>query len=71
MIITPETEEDIVAILASEFRTFGGGVGSSSNPIAAALKDTPAQFAAGVDVLDVVRRVRELDQSIKEQRRLS
>lgn len=60
MKIIPETNNDIAAIIAAEFRTFGGGRGSSHNPIAEALKNQPASFAAGVDVLDVVNRVLEL-----------
>ena len=61
MKIIPETIDDVVAIVASEFRSFGGGGGGgSNNPIAIALKDQPAQFAAGVDIKDVAARMQEL-----------
>ena len=48
--------DEIVEAIQQEFRTFGGGIynPNSNNPIAFALKDKPAQFAAGVDVKDVV-----------------
>ena len=37
------------------FRSFGGGQGSTwGNPIAEALRDAAPQFAAGVDIGDVV-----------------
>lgn len=65
MKITPENPQDIVAIISAEFRTFGGGQGSSYNPIAAALQDSPPQFAAGVSVEDVVNRVISLYKKIK------
>ena len=51
---------EIVAEIGVRFPTFGGCygiVGVSDNPIAHALKDRPLQFAAGVDVADVVRLV--------------
>jgi len=60
MKIIPETIQDITSIITAEFRTFGGGQGSSWNPIAAALQDSSPQFAAGVSVEDVVERVVEL-----------
>ncbi len=44
----------ITAALAQTFPSFGGGKGSQWNPIAAALKDHPPQFAAGVPIADVV-----------------
>ena len=68
MQIIPETQEDIVAIIAAEFRTFGGGRGSSTNPIAAALQNQPPSFAAGVDVAEVVARVIELQEMLFELR---
>ncbi len=49
--------EQIVEAVPSKFRTFGGGRTSEWNPLAAALKDMPLQFAAGVDVRDVVEFV--------------
>lgn len=60
MKIIPETTEDITTIIASEFRCFGGGNVSYGNPISMALRDQPPQFAAGVDVQDVVNRVIDL-----------
>jgi len=54
MKITPETPADITALVAHNFRCFGGGRTSNSNPISNALKDTPPSFAAGVDVQQVV-----------------
>lgn len=46
---------DIVHDISGRFRTFGGGrEPTDGNPIAHALKNHPLQFAAGVDVLDVV-----------------
>ncbi|TXH42496.1 MAG: hypothetical protein E6Q97_35660 [Desulfurellales bacterium] len=58
--------EYLVGFVASRTRTFGGGRGSRHNPIAEALKDTPLQFAAGVDVGEVVDLVL---QGIKEAKR--
>lgn len=68
MKIIPETEQDIVAIIASEFRSFGGGKGSDTNPIAAALKNNPPTFAAGVDIAEVVNRVIGLSKTIKTKK---
>lgn len=51
-------EAEIVAAIQRRFRTFGGGkVGDPGNPISHWTKDQPAQFAAGVDVAQVVRFV--------------
>lgn len=47
----------ITAALAATYPSFGGGKTSQWNPIAAALKDHPAQFAAGVPIADVVAAV--------------
>ena len=45
----------IVQLIARRFRTFGGGQAPSDfNPLTHWLKDAPLQFAAGVDVADVV-----------------
>ena len=60
MIIIPESVEDIVTIITSEFRSFGGGNVNTDNPISIALQNQPACFAAGVDICDVVNRVVEL-----------
>lgn len=46
---------EITRRVGETFPTFGGGKGSDWNPIAAALKDKPLQFAAGVDVEEVVK----------------
>ena len=49
----------IVADVAAEFRCFGQGSSPriQGNPIAEALKDQEPQFAAGVDVREVVEFV--------------
>lgn len=54
-----DTHNKLVKMLTENFRSFGGGedVKTSYNPIAHALKDEPAQFAAGVDISDVVRAI--------------
>lgn len=65
MKIIPETKEDIVAIIAHEFRSFGGGKVSEWNPISIALKDSPPQFAAGVGIKEVSERVIELYEQVK------
>lgn len=58
MKIQPENTDDIVAIIASKFNCFGGGKNSTwGNPLAEALKNQPASFAAGVDVKAVVEAV--------------
>lgn len=57
MRLSDENLHEIMAEIGVRFRTFGGGVASEWNPISAALKDRPLQFAAGVDVADVVRLV--------------
>lgn len=36
------------------FRSFGGGHVTPGNPVSFALVDSPSQFAAGVDIRDVV-----------------
>ena len=47
--------DHITKHVATVFRTFGGGiVTDSNNPIAQAMKNTPAAFAMGVDVRQVV-----------------
>jgi hypothetical protein len=49
----PDTDVIVIEI-GKHFRTFGGGRDSADNPVAHALKDEPLQFAAGVDVQEVV-----------------
>jgi hypothetical protein len=53
--IDDEVVRTIVAEIGVRFPTFGGGISHPGNPIADALKDRPLQFAAGVDVEQVVR----------------
>lgn len=54
---------DIVAKIAAEFPSFGGGRDDGSfNPIAAATKERPAMFAMGADIREVVERVLSLSQ---------
>lgn len=60
MKVIPENSEDITTIIASEFRCFGGNNVNKYNPISVALEGSPACFAAGVDVQEVVDRVIEL-----------
>lgn len=58
---SPEQIEIIVKACGQQFRCFGGGdVSAFGNPIAMALKDAPLQFAAGVDVQQVVQFVFEV-----------
>jgi hypothetical protein len=53
--------ESIVEQVTKQFRTFGGGViGDPNNPISHWTKDEPAQFAAGVNVREVVECVVKL-----------
>ncbi len=52
--------ETAVAGIGLNFRTFGGGQGSRTNPLADALKNQDLQFAAGVDVKEVVGYVLDL-----------
>lgn len=60
--MTKKKIDSIVESVQGNFRTFGGGKHDqgSNNPISAALKDAPAQFAAGVDVREVVLHVLKL-----------
>lgn len=51
---TTKKVDEIVSLVGKTFRTFGGGQTSGFNPIVNALSDKPYQFAAGVDVRDVV-----------------
>lgn len=64
MKIIPETKEDIALIISKEFRSFGGGQMSNTNPIVNALCDQPPSFAAGVNIQEVVTRVLELAGSV-------
>ena len=49
-----ELTNHLVKLMPEHFRCFGGGQGGDWNPIAEALKHRSTQFAAGVDVKDVV-----------------
>jgi hypothetical protein len=54
------TAEEITKRIPKRFRCFGGGhISDVGNPISHALKDSPLQFALGVDVADVVAFVLE------------
>ena len=53
-------KRDIVAKIAAEFRTFGGGRVDPYNPISLWTQDRPLMFAMGVDVAAVVARVLRL-----------
>lgn len=55
---TEKELNEVVESVSSNFRCFGGGkTGNGFNPITAALADAPPQFAAGVDVNEVVQHV--------------
>ena len=57
-VVVPDDKiREIMAEIGVRFRCFGGGVSNEYNPISVALKNQPLQFAAGVDVEDVVRLV--------------
>ena len=60
---------EIRAAIGKTFPTFGGGKGSDFNPIAAALKDKPLQFAAGVDVLSVIMFIGKEQKKIKRRKK--
>ncbi len=53
--MTDKKVKELTAKVRQNFRCFGGGLYNPNNPISAALADKPAQFAAGVDVEEVVR----------------
>ncbi len=46
--------DEIVSSVGSKFRTFGGNKFNPDNPVSRALAERPLQFAAGVDVKEVV-----------------
>jgi len=56
-----EIVKRITVAMNERFSSFGGGRRrlTGTNPIAAALKDKPPQFSAGVDIEEVVRFVLE------------
>jgi len=59
--ISTDAERAIVELIGSRFRCFGGGrtSGAEFNPLVEWTKDEALQFAAGVDVAEVVRFVLE------------
>lgn len=58
----------IVRYVAANTRSFGGGkVSAWNNPISAALRDYPPQFAAGVDIGEVVDLVFKAIEEAKKQ----
>jgi len=61
--------QEITAKVGRKFRTFGGGQDPQDNPIAKALKDGRYQFAAGVDVEEVVRFVMSLARQAPNRRK--
>lgn len=46
--------QDLIKSVSENFRTFGGGNVTMGNPISHVLQDEPLQFAAGVDVKQVI-----------------
>ena len=57
MKVIPETTNDLVLLVAANFRSFGGGHVTRGNPISHALQDQSPVFAAGVDIREVVEFV--------------
>lgn len=57
MKVIPETTDDLILLVAANFRSFGGGHVTRGNPLSHALQDAPPQFAAGVDIREVVEFV--------------
>jgi len=55
--MTSQFVEELAAKIVERFSCFGGGKSNDWNPISIALKDRPAQFAAGVDVRSVIEFV--------------
>jgi hypothetical protein len=55
--ITKDTIQNIVKNINRDFRTFGGDYVTRGNPISIALAGKDVQFAAGVDVKEVVEYV--------------
>lgn len=49
--------DEITQEIGRRFRSFVGGQKSDWNPVVNALKDQPLQFAAGVDIKEVVKVV--------------
>jgi hypothetical protein len=53
--LTKTVIDDITSKVSVTFRSFVGGSYTPDNPISIALADSRPQFAAGVDIEDVVR----------------
>ena len=49
-----QTVPYLIERVRRNFRSFGGGDATPNNPLAHAIKDHKPQFAAGVDIEDVV-----------------
>ena len=56
----PMQVETIVAVIASEFASFGGGKSNQFNILSVALQNHPPMFAAGVDIKAVTERIMQL-----------
>lgn len=56
----------ITQIIGLSFCSFGGGKEGSNNILAEALKDQPLQFAAGVDIKEVVKSVLTLNDNLED-----
>lgn len=61
--------DKITQIIGMKFRSFGGGQKCFNNPIAAAMKDRPLQFALGVDIKSVVKAVLSENRKIQSKRK--
>lgn len=61
--------QKIVRLTAKKFPSFGGGKTAVGNPISFILKDRPPEFAAGVDIEQVVRFVLAKRNDIESVRR--
>jgi hypothetical protein len=68
MRMTQKNIDQIVRVIAQNFRCFGGGQFTEGNPLSVALQNNPPQFAAGVDVRDVVLFVLKQDRDIGKKR---
>lgn len=54
---TKKQVQSITENVRKNFRSFGGGYYTQGNPISVAIAEQKPQFAAGVDIEDVVRFV--------------
>ena len=60
--------DEITQFIGENFRSSGGGQGSNWNPMVNALKDMPFQFAAGVDIEEVVKAVLKKSATIDKRK---